>query len=109
MNTTADNTNSDWVDESSSDDDAANTRGQAPEPTGASDTTTQPPSQLFTVRIWPESTVQGVITWRGKVQAVPNGAWRYFQDWQVLGTFLQSQVEALATAPQESNTTQPNP
>ena len=56
--------------------------------------TAKPPSQLFTVRIWPELSDQGVA-WRGKVQHVPNGAWRYFQDGDGLIAFLQSQVEAV--------------
>lgn len=61
-----------------------------------------PPSQLFTVRIWSEVSDQGVIAWRGKVQHVPNGAWRYFQHWHALTTFLQGQVEALATQTQDA-------
>jgi hypothetical protein len=48
------------------------------------------------VRLWPERSVQGVVTWRGKVQTVPNGAWRYFQEWNALTAFLQTQVEELA-------------
>ena len=58
------------------------------------------PSQLFTVRIWPEIVATGVVVWRGKVQHVPNGAWRYFQEWQALTAFLQTQIEALATETQ---------
>ena len=50
-------------------------------------------SQLFTVRIWPEVSAQGTVTWRGKVQQLPNGAWRYFQTWAALTDFLQNQVE----------------
>lgn len=61
--------------------------------------TASPPSQLFTVRIWPDVSEQGVVNWRGKVQAVPSGAWRYFHDWDALTTFLQTQVEALADEP----------
>ena len=57
--------------------------------------TVKPSSQLFTVRIWPELSNQGRIVWRGKVQHVPNGAWRYFQDGAGLIAFLQSQVEAV--------------
>jgi len=51
-------------------------------------------SQLFTVRIWAEVSDQGMVTWRGKVQQVPNGAWRYFHDWAALTDFLQNQVAA---------------
>jgi hypothetical protein len=58
--------------------------------------TIRPPSQLFTVRIWPEMSEQGVVTWRGKVQAVPSGAWRYFHEWQALAAFLQTQIAELA-------------
>lgn len=60
----------------------------------------KPPSQLFTVRIWPEIVDSGVVIWRGKVQHVPNGAWRHFQEWQALTVFLQEQVEALAAETQ---------
>lgn len=61
--------------------------------------TARSPSQLFTVRIWSEVSAQGAVSWRGKVQQVPNGAWRYFQEWQALTTFLQTQVAEGATAP----------
>ncbi|MEZ4864342.1 MAG: hypothetical protein R3C14_23720 [Caldilineaceae bacterium] len=60
----------------------------------SSEVTPRPPSQLFTVRIWAEASAQGGVKWRGKVQHVPGGAWRYFQDWEVLSAFLQTQVEA---------------
>lgn len=61
--------------------------------------TPQPSSQLFTVRIWSAVSVQGVVSWRGKVQAVPGGAWRYFHDWAALTSFLQTQIEELAGEP----------
>ena len=57
--------------------------------------TPQPPSQLFTVRIWSAVSAQGVVSWRGKVQAVPGGAWRYFQEWEALTSFLQTQSGAV--------------
>lgn len=59
---------------------------------------TTPPSQsqLFTVRIWTELSAQGVVSWRGKVQSVPSGAWRYFHEWEALAVFLQRQVEEQA-------------
>jgi hypothetical protein len=60
------------------------------------ETSAHPPSYLFTVRLWPERSAQGVVTWRGKVQTVPNGAWCYFQEWNALTAFLQTQVEELA-------------
>ena len=59
--------------------------------------TAKPPSQLFTVRIWPEVSDQGTVAWRGKVQHVPTGAWRYFHDWEALTAFLQSQVQELGS------------
>jgi hypothetical protein len=63
------------------------------------ETSIHPPSQLFTVRIWPEVSNQGAVTWRGKVQHVPNGAWRYFQEWNALTSFLQMQIEEMAAPP----------
>ncbi len=60
------------------------------------ETPARPPSQLFTVRIWSEVSEQGVVVWRGKVQTVPNGAWRYFHEWPALTAFLQTQVEEFA-------------
>ena len=66
--------------------------------TDSDEATAKPPSQLFTVRIWPELSDQGV-TWRGKVQHVLNGAWRYFQDGDGLIAFLQAQVEAVVLEP----------
>ena len=65
----------------------------------SNDEAPRPPSQLFTVRIWSEVSAQGAVSWRGKVQQVPNGAWRYFQEWQALTSFLQTQVAEGATAP----------
>ncbi len=59
-------------------------------------------SHLFTVRIWPEVSDQGVVTWRGKVHHVPNGAWRYFHDGETLTAFLQTQVEAFVRETQHS-------
>jgi hypothetical protein len=56
-------------------------------------------SILFTVRIWRNQAGQTPLLWRGKVQAVPNGAWRYFHDWETLATFLQAQVEELVGEP----------
>ena len=67
-------------------------------------TAATPPSQLFTVRIWPELSDQGIVTWRGKVQHVPNGAWRYFQDGDGLIAFLQSQVEEFVLETQRQST-----
>ena len=55
--------------------------------------TAKPPARVFIVRIWAEVFDQGMVIWRGKVQHVPNGAWRYSQDWAALTAFLQNQVE----------------
>lgn len=68
------------------------------------DTSARPSSQLFTVRIWSERSEQGVIAWRGKVQAVPNGAWRYFHDWLALTAFLQTQISEPTTESQQPST-----
>jgi hypothetical protein len=54
-------------------------------------------SHLFTVRIWLEAAGHAPLAWRGKVQHVPGGAWRYFHDWGSLAVFLQSQLEELET------------
>ena len=57
------------------------------------ETTEQPQSHLFTVRILLDAAGQSPGAWRGKVQHVPSGAWRHFQDWDALVAFLQTQVE----------------
>jgi len=46
-------------------------------------------SQLFTVRLWPEELGDGEVEWRGKVQHVTSGQWRYFREWPALVAFLQ--------------------
>ena len=65
------------------------------------ETTPKRDSQLFTVRIWSEVSDQGTVTWRGKVQHVPNGAWRYFQTWAALTAFLRGQVEEFVSETQQ--------
>jgi len=45
-------------------------------------------SQLFTLRIWPESTGDGAVEWRGKVQRVADGETLYFRDWSDLHDFV---------------------
>lgn len=99
MDTTANNESAYWFEKGRSDFAAGPLSSPQKDDSSASDKPTDLPSQLFTVRIWPEITEQGAITWRGKVQQVPNGAWRYFQEWQALTTFLQTQVVEGATAP----------
>lgn len=51
-------------------------------------------STLFTVRIWRTHAEQTPLHWRGKVQDVSTGAWRYVQDWESLVEFLRAQIEA---------------
>jgi len=55
-----------------------------------SQTSQHPPSQLFTVRIWSDSGGQMRTAWRGKVECVQSGSWRYFHHWHDLTAFLQS-------------------
>jgi len=64
------------------------------------ETTEQPQSHLFTVRILLDAADQSQGAWRGKVQHVPSGAWRHFQDWDALVAFLQTQVEELMAGTQ---------
>jgi hypothetical protein len=59
------------------------------------ETTAQPQSHLFTVRIVLDAASQSQSGWRGKVQHVPSGAWRHFHDWETLVAFLQAQVQEL--------------
>lgn len=46
-------------------------------------------SQLFTVRLWPEELGDGLVEWRGRVQHVTSGQWRYFREWPALVAFLE--------------------
>lgn len=109
MDTTVNNEHNYWVEDS--DGGVGNKVGkvQTGNRNDPNDQNAPPSSQLFTVRIWPELTVQGDLTWRGKVQHVPNGAWRYFHEWHGLNTFLQSQVEEFANTIQQPDDTQPAP
>ena len=49
-------------------------------------------STLFTVRIWRYEPKQGSLLWRGKVQDVSSGAWRYFHNWDDLVGFLNGKI-----------------
>lgn len=49
-------------------------------------------STLFTVRIWRHHPSQTSLLWRGKVQDVSSGTWRYFHNWESLVGFLKSQM-----------------
>ena len=51
-------------------------------------------SQLFTLRIWPETRGNGDIEWRGKVQRVADGETLYFRNWSDLHEFVFGSVEA---------------
>ena len=52
----------------------------------------RPPSYFFTLRLWLAEAGSGQPQWRGKLQHVPSGETRYFQDWPALvvclGTLL---------------------
>lgn len=50
-------------------------------------------STLFSVRIWRYDAKQSRLLWRGKVQDVSTGAWRYFHNWDDLVGFLNNQIE----------------
>jgi hypothetical protein len=52
------------------------------------------PSELFTVRLWPEELGEGEIEWRGRVQHALSGRSGYFRDWSGLLAFFS---EFLAT------------
>jgi len=51
-------------------------------------------SQLFTVRLWPEELGNGRVEWRGRVQHVTSGQWRYFREWPALVAALQEMLTA---------------
>jgi hypothetical protein len=52
-------------------------------------------SQLFTLRLWPESLGDGQVEWRGHVQHLISGETRYFREWGVLVEFLQAMLPQL--------------
>ena len=51
-------------------------------------------SQLFTVRLWLEELGNGEVEWRGRVQHVTSGQWRYFREWPALVAALQEMLAA---------------
>jgi hypothetical protein len=51
-----------------------------------------PPSQLFTVRLWPEELGNGQVEWRGSVQHVTSGQRRYFREWPALVAAIQAML-----------------
>jgi hypothetical protein len=44
----------------------------------------QSPSQLFTIRVWPEEETDGQPQWRGKLCHIPSGESRHFRGWAAL-------------------------
>jgi hypothetical protein len=46
-------------------------------------------SQLFTVRLWPETIDDDLVEWRGKVDHVASGEGYYFRDWSRLIVCLE--------------------
>jgi hypothetical protein len=46
-------------------------------------------SQLFTVRLWPETVDDDLAEWRGKVDHVATGEGYYFRDWSRLIVCLE--------------------
>jgi hypothetical protein len=61
-------------------------------------------SQLFTLRVWPESTGDGAVEWRGKVQRVVDGETLYFRDWSDLHDFVFGAVTAQERSPDGEQT-----
>jgi len=59
------------------------------------------PSQLFTLRLWPEELGNGQVEWRGSVQHVPSGQQRYFREWPALVAAVQEILAACEREPVE--------
>ena len=51
-------------------------------------------TRLFTLRMWQDETGDGLLEWRGKVQALPEGEAYYFRDWPTLVAHLQAMLDA---------------
>ena len=56
----------------------------------------QPPSQLFTVRLWREPLGNDVYEVRWQVRHVLSGETRYFRRWQEVLTFLLLKLQVSA-------------
>jgi hypothetical protein len=54
----------------------------------------RPATHLFAVRIWLEPLSQEQAEWRGKVEHVLSGEWRYFRDWPTLVAHLKAILPA---------------
>jgi hypothetical protein len=52
------------------------------------------PSQLFTLRLWPEELGNSQVEWRGSVQHVTSGQQRYFREWPALVAAVQEMLAA---------------
>lgn len=52
------------------------------------------PSQLFTVRVWPEALGNGQTEVRGEVRHILTGETHYFRKWSALIIYLVSKLEA---------------
>lgn len=51
------------------------------------------PSQLFTLRLWPEELGDGSVEWRGQVQHVTSGRQRTFREWPALVAAVQEMLD----------------
>lgn len=54
----------------------------------------RPTTHLFAVRIWLEPLGEERAEWRGKVEYVLTGEWRYFRDWPSLIAHLKAMLSA---------------
>jgi hypothetical protein len=52
-------------------------------------------SHLFTVRLWSEPVGDGQYEWRGRVQHVLSGEWRYFREWPALERYVMEKLQEL--------------
>ena len=50
--------------------------------------------QLFTLRLWLETTADGQAEWRGQLKHVQSGETRYFRDWAKLAQWLEEMLPA---------------
>jgi hypothetical protein len=63
------------------------------------------PSQLFTVRLWPEELGDGQVEWRGQVRHVTSGQSRCFRQWPALVAALQDMLAACQEEPGSADET----
>jgi hypothetical protein len=64
-----------------------------------------PPTHLFTVRLWLEAWGEGQGELRMQVKHVLSGETRYFRDWGLLSTYLQTKMQEVerASGPKEDD------